>query len=230
MESYLIPLIIVGVIVIDIISITIFKTKKKKKSFDPIQTWASNKNLSYQEENKKAIIQRMQANPHKRMCETRLYFSWWGSTSGPYIEGRYRDRKIWLYRLRGRPLNQHEFYGYCIEFATHQIPIHIIMAQKKILSLFFNKDDIQTESRMFEGKYMVYVNGDHGTLQLLDPHMIHLLDESNFPIIEFSDSSVAIFLLKQDISSKELDIAISAGIDIAEQVDRNFPLGKYEKK
>jgi len=226
--------------VIMIILMIIFSlTKKKGGSWgelkDVIHRWAMQKNFVYSEENQEAIIKRFDASPNKFFCNGRLYIkSAFSTFKGPYVEGVVNDRNMWLYRLNGTVIpNAAEtgFKGFCIEFETNPIPVTLKVDYKKIYpGIVLSKDDVNTESGAFEKRYLVSVERGRGTLQLLEPQMIYLINESNFNIMEFSDSSVAVYFPTSKITLEVLDKVVEKAQKIAEQVDRNFPLGKYEKK
>lgn len=101
-----------------------------------------------------------------------------------------------------------------------------MIVKKKFLG---GKDKIDTESITFEKFYQVDVYEGKGTLQLLEPNMMQLIIDSDIAAFEFSDSSVALYYTLYNPDQERLDKMLEYGLKIAEQVNRNFPMGKYEK-
>ncbi len=120
---------------------------------------------------------------------------------------------------------QQVLYAWCLEIGTNPIPHHLRITRQGLQEA----DELDTESRAFEDRYDVNNFDDSLSLQLLDPHMIQLVEESRADAIEFSDSSVVIYELSQHTTTAVLEALLAAGLRIAEQVDRNYPLSKYAK-
>lgn len=121
---------------------------------------------------------------------------------------------------------QQVLYAWCLEISTHKIPHHLRVTRHDLRE----NDELDTESRAFEDRYDINNFDDSLALQLLDPHMIQLIEESRADAIEFSDSSVVIYEFKEHTTLEVLDALLAVGLKIAKQVDQNYPLGKYEKK
>lgn len=175
-----------------------------------------------------------------------------------FAEGKVGGRNLWLYRITGLPFlgsgvgtyrnreisssdltvtgsplnkqpavtSERVFYGWCLEIETKKIPQSIMLTRRFIGA----KDMLDTESNKFEEKYEISNVKESWVLQLLDPVLMELAHKSNSSAIEISDSSVVLYYTLSEIDFDTLDIMLKDGIKIAEQIDRNFPLAKYEKK
>ena len=89
-------------------------------------------------------------------------------------------------------------------------------------------DEFDTESISFENKYGLNTKREGTVLQLLDPNMIEIFRNNDIPGVEFGDQSLALYIPYCTIKMRDLEKYLLVVIKIAEQVDRNFPLGKYE--
>lgn len=116
-------------------------------------------------------------------------------------------------------------YAWCLEISTHPIPHRLRITRQSMQE----DDELNTEGRDFEKRYDVNNFEDSLALQLLDPHMMQLILDSHVDAIEFSDSSLVIYELNKHTTAEVLDALLNAGLQIAQQVDQNYPLGKYKK-
>ncbi len=97
-------------------------------------------------------------------------------------------------------------------------------------SFLGGKDKVNVESINFEKLYHIDVYEGRRTLRLLDPMMIQIIMDSGVAAFEFSDKSAVLYYTLHKPNRDQLDNMLKVGLKVAEQVDRNFPLGKYEKK
>lgn len=171
------------------------------------------------------------------------------------VSGQLQGRSVWLFSMVGRPRygsqkassrlrrtdlsqtfiesllfapkpeqTEKVMYLWSLEISTNSIPLPVAVSRRDL-----NEDDIiNTESIHFEQRYNIHNTQDSLILQLLDPAMMALIIDSRVDAIEFSDSSILLYELNKHISIEVLDFMLEAGLKIAEQVDRNYPLGKYE--
>ena len=116
-------------------------------------------------------------------------------------------------------------YAWCLEISTQPMPHRLRITRRSMREA----DELDTEGREFEKHYDINNFEDSLALQLLDPHMMQLILDSHADAIEFSDSSLVIYELNKNTTAEVLDTLLNAGLQIAQQVDQNYPLGKYEK-
>ncbi len=172
-----------------------------------------------------------------------------------FAEGIIGKRHAWLYRITGRPpkgsglgtfrnrnvtpereqlvdvftddrtttVTERVFYGWCIEIETKHIPQTVTVTKKFVK----DNDVLETESASFEKLYDISNTNDSQVLQLLDPVLIELIQQSQCSAIEISDASVLLYFTLSEISLDALDAMLQNGVKIADQVDQNFPLGSY---
>ncbi len=216
--------------------IPIYLIYKRKGIGSILKHWTHYNKFDYAYENvKEKVQQRFNENFRKGFFKARSNISTFFSQKF-YINGKYKNRDIKVFSIIGNlsflsyniPTmgNKRMFHGYCFEISTNKIPTHALIT-KRFLG---EKDRLDIESNKFEKIYNLDVSRKGSVLQLLDPVMLQLILDSDFPAFEFSDSSVILYSLKiYDLKYEKLDKYLDNGIKIAEQVDRNFPMGKYEK-
>lgn len=213
-----------------------------------IKKWVEDNNFNLIEDGKKLQLERIKNNPNKSYFNTRnIKFN---IDNKYFIFGDVKGIKIWFYPFIGYPpqgsylqTSKNPFHmitdillpvgnsvghiqGWCMEIETIPLPLSMDVYRTYVRK----KDEVDTESNKFESLYHVDVNNGRGTLQLLDPVMIEIITESNIAAFEFSERSVALFYTINTISREKIDNMLKVGLKVAKQVDRNFPLGKYEKK
>ncbi|XOU94632.1 MAG: hypothetical protein ACNFW9_01050 [Candidatus Kerfeldbacteria bacterium] len=211
-----------------------------------VKKWVSDNNFNLIEEGKKLQLERINSNPNKSYFNTRnIKFN---INNKYFVFGNVKGRKIWFYPFIGYPpqgsylqTSKNPFHmitdtilpvdnsvghiqGWCMEIETIKLPLTMDVYRTYVRP----KDEIDTESNSFERLYHIDVKNGQGTLQLLDPVMIEIITSSKIVAYEFSDRSVALFYTMHSISRDKIDQMLNVGIKVAEQVDRNFPLGKYE--
>lgn len=214
-----------------------------------MEQWAQEHNLHFMKDGARYLREaRFKKSPNKKYFESRSVK--YEHDTVPYIDGKIEGRNFLLFSLVGRaPANSYlrtvhspyhvignvkkteggvlgDFHGWCMELETHRLPVALAVYR----TFVGNKDTVNTESRQFEKMYHVEARAGHGTLQLLDPVLIELITQSGIAAFEFSDSSVVLYYTMPTLKKDILDTMLDAGLKIAEQVDRNFPLGKYEKE
>lgn len=207
------------------------------RGFSAAERWGHGHQFSVTHVQARRLIEsRFHANPGKALYNARGFLSEVSEYKvGPFISGTLRGRLFWVYPFYGRydiPLGLIDtrgkskfFRGWFVEVATYRIPISLRVSKHHLAEA----DDIDTESRIFEKQYHVDVIDGHGTLQLLEPVMIEHITNSRISSFEFSDQSVVLLYLLANPPVQILDQMLEHGIKIAEQVDRNFPMGKYAK-
>ncbi len=145
--------------------------------------------------------------------------------TGPVAYGTIENRPVWIWplvvQLFGVSVSKRPFLGWCFELSTHTIPVRVLVTRKFIGS----RDTLDTESTSFEKLYEISGQRDHSILQLLDPVMMELILHSQISALEFSDRSVVLYHTIPPPRKETLDTYLYWGIKIAEQVDRNFPIG-----
>ncbi len=221
-----------------------------------IEGWATKHGFRYRAAgNWNEQAARMEASPQKTFFRADQVMDL--EDDGPMASGTTHGRSVWLFNLVGRPRrgskkassrlrrpdknatllenvlysqseNQMEkvMYMWSLEISTHPIPLAVSVSRRDM-----NEDDIiNTESVHFEQRYNIHNTQDSLILQLIDPAMMHLIIESRVDAIEFSDSSIVLYELNKHISLDVLNAMLEAGLKIAEQVDRNYPLAKYAQK
>lgn len=220
-----------------------------------VQSWAEMHAMRFRKSgNWNDQAARMEASPEKTFFRADQVMDF--EDDGPMASGTIKNRKVWLYSIVGRSrpgskivsyrsrnlppthdildvlMNQqsddveHIMYMWCLEIHTNPIPLAVAVSRKDI-----NEEDIiNTESVAFEQRYNIHNTQDSMILQLLDPAMMHCIMESRVDAIEFSDSSIVLYELNKHISLEVLNAMLEAGLKIAEQVDRNYPLAKYAQK
>ncbi|MFA6098674.1 MAG: hypothetical protein WCV50_02775 [Patescibacteria group bacterium] len=213
-----------------------------------LKKWSAFNNLIFVEKAGVKQSERIKNNPDKAYFGARKIKS--SNYNDPFVEGTIGGRKIWLYSFTGFPPSgsylqtasnsayavfgrlagfggqQQEYIkGWCMELETHKLPLSLAVNRTYVS----NKDEIHTESGQFEKLYHVDIIQGQGTLQLLDPVMIELITNSGVSAFHFSDSSAVLFYTMPAPSLEVLNNMLSNGLKIAEQVDHNFPLDRYEK-
>ncbi|MFH0805012.1 MAG: hypothetical protein V1916_02340 [Patescibacteria group bacterium] len=232
-----------------ITGIAVYFTVKLSKTKYNLRSWSEQHGIGYRPINcYKEIWQRFDVSPEKKFLNARKVHykdpppltTVWGQMNtreeqryfvdGPFASGTIGNRNIWIYKIDG---NLHVasvtwtslFFGWCMELSIHSIPVSVSVHKRFI----GHHDKLDTESVAFEKLYDVDVVREGKVLQLLDPVMMELILHSGISAIEFSDSSIILFHTIFPPTKEDLDKYLDCGIKIAEQVDRNFPLGKYEK-
>lgn len=217
---------------------------KKGTSSSVIKHWAHSHGLKFQETgNPFKQIDRFSANKGKYFFNANVIMNL--NDFGHFVEGWIGDRQVWVYEIVGKPFPgsgvgttrskslypdastakvERTFYGWCVEVETHRIPQKILITKKFIAG----QDTHDTESRSFEKDYDVS-SEEKNVLQLLDPVMMDLIHRSKVAAVEISDASVVLYYTMPKISYETLDSLLDYGLQIAQQVDRNFPLSKYNK-
>jgi len=233
---------LVYIIVAMITVFIIFIVMGVKHKFNPafplgFLRWAEKNNLSYDKKNlDRQLIFRIEANQGKKILKSlanRIKNNTF-KFKGPFIYGTIQGRKVWLYRAEGNlsvNVQGYQVERIYMEIETHKIPERLMVY--KHLTEFWKIDELDVESKDFNFKYGLDIEKGCESLQLLDPNMIEILTKFKLTAIEFSDSSVLlceIIELGRIDAEIKLDIFLHWGLEIAEQVDRNFPMGKYEKK
>ena len=225
-----------------------------RRNYIWLKHWAMHYNFKFREKASNAVrMDRFYESRDKQYFKSRSVKP--NFDEAPAIEGKINKRKIWIFGFIGvypfnkilhtggykfwdfslrNPIfpdnrkikdNRQKFTGWCMEISTHKVPISLIVRRNYL----GGRDEIDTESHNFEKIYHVDVYNGHGTLQLLDPMMIQLIMDSGISAFEFSDSSVALYYTLYKPSRDQLDKMLGVGLKVAEQVDRNFPLGKFNK-
>jgi hypothetical protein len=192
---------------------------------------------------------RMEASPEKHFFRADRVMEL--EDDGPYAEGDVQGRRVYLYTFVGQPklwsskgevrVRYPEYkpnifgfgdraqaaqrtrimYGWALEVATHPIPHRASVVRRDL----HEGDQLTTESRTFESRYDITDVTDSLVLQLLDPAMVQLIEASRADAIEFSDQSVVLYEFSEHVTYDVLDARLEAGLKIAKQVDRNYPLG-----
>ncbi|XOU94629.1 MAG: hypothetical protein ACNFW9_01035 [Candidatus Kerfeldbacteria bacterium] len=199
-----------------------------------LKHWAHYYKFDFAHENvKEKIQQRFNENLRKGFFKARSNIEVFFSQKF-YINGKYKDRDIKVFSIIGNPSflsyniptmgNKRKFHGYCFEISISKIPTHAFITK----NFLGEKDKLDIESNEFEKLYNIDVSRKGLVLQLLDPVILELILDSGVTAIEFSESSIIIYSFKiYDLKYETLDHMLEKGIKIAEQVDRNFPLSKY---
>ena len=218
-----------------LVSITIFVFLKLQKNFTRLEHWAQHHNLNYKKGYSRTLrAERFSKNKGKTFFQSRSIKS--NFDTAPSVEGIFNGRQFWLYGIVGiYPFNKvsepsknnndrrQNFFGWGMEFKTQNIPVSMIVRR----SYLGGQDEVDIESVNFEKLYHIDVYEGRGTLQLLDPMMIQFIMDSEIAAFEFSDSSVVLYHTLHKPKRDQLDNMLKVGLKVAEQVDRNFPLGKY---
>jgi hypothetical protein len=228
----------------------------KHRADDLPEHWSKKIGLRvYKGENTMRYVDRFSANTGKTFFNAERMIE---SNEGTFFaEGQINGRQIWVYRLTGTPppgsglgtlrnrqttrsrdtvlgwftdnnsvtVTERIFYGWGMEIETKTIPQTVTVAKKFIK----HEDVLDIESAAFERKYDISNTQDSQVLQLLDPVLLQYVQESQCAAIEISDSSVLLLFTLSEIPLETLDAMLQAGLKIAEQVDRNFPLASYKK-
>ncbi len=225
-----------------------------RRNFIKLKHWAMHHNFNYHPGFSRSLrLERFAENKNKSFFKSRSVQG--NFDTAPAIEGIFNGRQFWFFGLVGvypfnkmigptdykfgdfsmaQPLlasqkkindRRQKFTGWCMEFKTYRIPISMIVRRNYL----GGKDELNTESVNFEKLYHVDIYEGHGTLQLLDPMMIQLITDSGVAAFEFSDNSVVLYFTLYNPNQDQLDKMLEVGLKIAEQVDRNFPMSKYEK-
>ena len=230
------------------------KTLQKLATELNIEGWGGKHGLQFSAAgNWLAQAARMEASPQKTFFRADQVMDL--EDDGPMVSGQLQGRSVWLFSMVGRPRygsqkalsrlrrtdrsqtfiesllfspkpeqTEKVMYLWSLEISTNSIPLPVSVSRRDL-----NEDDvINTESIHFEQRYNIHNTQDSLILQLLDPAMMALIIDSRVDAIEFSDSSVVLYELNKHISIDVLNAMLEAGLKIAEQVDRNYPLGKYE--
>ncbi|MFA5135652.1 MAG: hypothetical protein WC505_07770 [Patescibacteria group bacterium] len=205
------------------------------RGFSAAERWGHAHQLTVTHSSARLSIEaRFRANPGKALYSARSFLSEIDeSRIGPFISGTVKGRPVWAYPFYGRHDLQPSLIdtrgrsrymrGWFVEIATHRMPVSLRISKRRLAE----HDDIDTESRVFEKLYHVDVIDGYGTLQLLEPVMIEHITNSGISSLEFSDQSVVLLYSLSHPPVQVLDRMLETGIKIAEQVDRNFPMGKY---
>ncbi len=226
----------------------VFSAVFYSRTYYDLRSWSAKNQMIYKPTGQyHAIWERMNANKGKSFLQAReiLYkdppplTSVWGRLNsqdekkffndGPMSYGEIRGRQVWVYRMSGmmhvtaKPI-QGFFHGWCMEIQTNATPVSV-SAIRRFLG---HHDTLDTESISFEKMYDLNVPRVGSVLQLLDPVMMELIIQSGISAIEFSDSSIVLIHTIFPPQHEDLDRFLEFGMKIAGQVERNFPLGKYE--
>lgn len=232
------------------------KTIQKLATEVNIEGWAMTHGFHYSAvANWNAQAARMEASPQKTFFRADQVMDL--EDDGPMVSGQLQNRSVWLFSLVGRPrygnqktssrirrMNESNslfesffispqpdrtekvMYIWSLEISTNPIPLPVTVSRRDL-----REDDIiNTESIHFEQRYNIHNTRDSLILQLLDPAMMAFIIDSRVDAIEFSDSSIVLYELNKHISIDVLNAMLTAGLQIAQQVDRNYPLAKYAKK
>lgn len=232
--------------------VVVFILYRLRKNFIWLQHWSEHYKLKYKKGFSRGTrFERFNENKNKSFFKSRTVQA--NYDTAPSVEGTYKGRQLWLFGLVGiYPFNKmigpsnykfwdfsisqsllatqkkindrrQKFTGWCMEFKTKKMPISLIVRR----NYMGGNDEVDTESVDFEKLYQVDIYEGKGTLQLLDPNMIQLINDSGIVAFEFSDSSVALYYTLYKPTRDQLDNMLETGLKIAEQVDRNFPMSKY---
>ncbi len=207
-----------------------------------VKQWVAHKRLTYYSKNcYKRVQERFLANTKKdffgakRMKPNIIKYN-----TNYFIEGRISGRPVYIYPLVGRTYGKlgglfyafdrqdapAVFYGHCVEIGINEIPGDVILTRKNMGEL----DTIDTESGKFEKMYNINSPKEASVLQLFEPSMIDLINHIDIAAIEFSDCSIIMYYTLSVDLIKKFNSMLYWGLKIADQIDRNFPLNKYEKK
>lgn len=193
----------------------------RRNDISDLVNWSEQKGFKvYRRGKRKEINNRLEHNSKKRYCDFREYKG--VTTSGPYVEGKFGNRLIWIYPifgLSGKSSGFH-FKGWCMEISTSKIPIYAEVSRAHMGHL----DSIDTESNEFEKLYRIRSEKKAVILQLLDPVMMSLVKNSTISSIEFSEESIVLISTYFPPKIEVLDTFLEIGKEIAEQVKRNFPV------
>lgn len=217
-----------------------------------LRHWAQSYGFTFSKEfNELKNIDRVSASPGKKFFDAEIMMQ--SHDDGPFVQGEYHNRKVWVYPIVGKAptaslstgsrvfsswsegltslLNEKNqsreelyliFQPWCLEVSHKRIPHRVIIKSKKM----HGEDWLDTESRSFEDDYDISGIRESEVLQLLDPVMIDLIYKSKADAIEISDGSTVLFHAAHKLTYESLDQMLEFGIQIAQQVERNFPLAK----
>lgn len=219
--------------------IVLISVKPNKKWSIILSEWTKQNNINFELQNIKRFEERLSKNPNKYYFGMRNT-NWWDAKRDIFVSGSINNKQIWFYKFTGISLyrsllreirntfidSERSIKGWCLEVSTHRHDAQLLIYKTHLRNI----DNLNIESNEFEKKYHIDVRGGHGTLQLLDPNILHQIINSNLTALEFSDSSLVVYTTKLKPSVNDLNNMLHNALKIAEQVDRNFPLGKYEKK
>jgi hypothetical protein len=219
-----------------------------------VQRWATRHGLRFWAAgNQLRQAARMEASPAKHFFRADRVMEL--EDDGPYAEGDVQGRRVYLYTFVGQPrmwsakgktrVRSSEtvpnffgldfgmpkeqrvrvLYGWALEVVTHSIPHRASVVRHDL----HEGDQLNTESRTFESRYDITDVSDSLVLQLIDPAMMQHIEASRADAIEFSDTSIVLYELSEHVTCDVLDAMLEGGLQIARQVDRNYPLGKYAR-
>ena len=221
-------------------------SKPSKHARSPIlEHWAKRNGFFYSESgNVMKHISRLSESPEKHFFNADIEMG--TDDDVPFAEGNVRGRKVWIYQIIGKspsPIFAHDtrthiralnayrdttethavFYAWCIEFSIRPVPVVVTFTKKKM----GDEDVIDTESNQFEKTYDISRVRDSSILQLIDPSFMSLMLDANPDAVEISDKSLVLYHANPSINYDILDRFLEYGPQLAQQIERNFPMQKY---
>lgn len=145
------------------------------------------------------------------------------------IMGKVKEKNLWIYEVTYAYRSGRDTVmipEWCLEMEIHPIEEYIIIGRKGVFAF----DNIDLESYDFEKKYRIKASNTKHALQLIDPHLMEILLSNPFDVLEISDASIIFYNAKQYIGEKDwkkLDEMIPFAYKVARQIEKNFPLAKY---
>ena len=217
-----------------------------------VKLWADSKGFTFWPEgNQMRVAERMEASPNKEFFRADIAMD--TTDDSCFVRGAQANRQVWFYALKAvsksnvenlqktsfiesgfshslfDPRGPHyaeitlpEMNVWCMELQTVSMPNRVTVARKKIKE----GDVLDTESNAFEKTFDISDTQESDVLQLIDPAMMDCLMQSPADAFEFADQSVVIYKFSRDISPDMLEQMLQSGLQIAQQVDRNYPKAK----
>jgi hypothetical protein len=161
---------------------------------------------------REAIRKRFRENPEKR------YGGLLESThplNGPYAEKNIGNHAVQCYVLAQVYL--------CYEITTVANLPKVAIARKSTNT----PSKVRVETNELSDWYNINAAREAENLQLLDPHMLQLIQEAQPYAVEFSGKSIVVVFACFPLTNNKLDSTLQQSMAIADQADKNFPLGVY---
>lgn len=228
------------------------KQEATQRLYAIVKLWADPLGLQVRAEgNATRIMERMEASPNKDFFRADVALD--TGDDSFFASGKMQDHMIWTYALRtiskkeierarrlvqpgghfiwglldnsgphNQPIPPAEIPVWCMEVQTVSMQHRVTVTRRKIQE----GDVLNTESRDFEKTFDISETQESGVLQLLDPAMMDCLMQSPADAIEFSDQSVVLYRFSRKVTPDMLEQMCQSGLQIAQQVDRNYPKAK----
>jgi hypothetical protein len=225
------------------------KERGVQKLYEVVKLWADPLGLQVRAEgNSTRIMERMEASPNKDFFRADVALD--TGDDSFFVAGKVQEKKIWVYALRAisrkeidrarspiqpgghftwglldnsgphnQPIPPVEIPVWCMEVQTVSMQHRVTVARKKIQE----GDVLDTESQDFESTFDISETQESGVLQLLDPAMMDCIMQSPADAFEFSDQSVVLYRFSRKVTPDMLEQMCQSGLQIAQQVDRNYP-------